>query len=141
MGCPRENGTFGEFGCLGCGRRNRFRFYRVRKAVPAGKVISIEKNPEALKILYQNRVHFGISNMDIIEGTAPEVFEGLERPTHVFIGGAGRALSAILEKICRYGAGIPDTDHLCDFGNNDGGLQAGGFCEGPAAQGDCDCSH
>lgn len=104
-------------------------------------MISIEKNPEALKILYQNRVHFGISNMDIIEGTAPEVFEGLERPTHVFIGGAGRALSAILEKICRYGAGIPDTDHLCDFGNNDGGLQAGGFCEGPAAQGDCDCSH
>lgn len=54
---------------------------------PAGKVISIEKNPEALKILYQNRAHFGISNMDIIEGTAPEVFEGLERPTHVFIGG------------------------------------------------------
>lgn len=37
MGCPRENGTFGEFGCLGCGRRNRFRFYRVRKAVPGGK--------------------------------------------------------------------------------------------------------
>lgn len=73
---------------------------------PAGKVISIEKNPEALKILYQNREHFGISNMDIIEGTAPEVFEGLERPTHVFIGGAGRALSAILEKICRYGADI-----------------------------------
>ena len=73
---------------------------------PAGKVIAIEKNPEALKILYQNREHLRAANMEIIEGTAPEALEGLQRPTHVFVGGAGRALSGILEKICRYGAGI-----------------------------------
>ena len=73
---------------------------------PAGKVIAIEKNPEALKILYQNREHLRAANMDIIEGTAPEAFEGLPRPTHVFVGGAGRGLSGILEKICSYGAGI-----------------------------------
>lgn len=72
----------------------------------AGKVIAIEKNPEALKILYQNREHLRAANMDIIEGTAPEAFEGLPRPTHVFVGGAGRGLSGILEKICSYGAGI-----------------------------------
>lgn len=73
---------------------------------PAGKVIAIEKNPEALKILYQNREHLRAANMEIIEGTAPEALEGLQRPTHVFVGGAGRALSGILEKICSYGAGI-----------------------------------
>lgn len=73
---------------------------------PAGKVIAIEKNPEALKILYQNREHLRAANMEIIEGTAPEALEGLQRPTHVFVGGAGRALSGIMEKICRYGAGI-----------------------------------
>ena len=73
---------------------------------PAGKVIAIEKNPEALKILYQNREHLRAGNMEIIEGIAPEAFEGLQRPTHVFVGGAGRDLSGILEKICRYGAGI-----------------------------------
>lgn len=73
---------------------------------PAGKVIAIEKNPEALKILYQNREHLRAANMEIIEGTAPEAFEGLQRPTHVFVGGAGRALPGILEKICQYGAGI-----------------------------------
>ncbi len=73
---------------------------------PVGKVIAIEKNPEALKILYQNKEHLRAANMEIIEGTAPEALEGLQRPTHVFVGGAGRALSGILEKICRYGAGI-----------------------------------
>ena len=44
--------------------------------------------------------------MEIIEGAAPAAFKGLERPSHVFIGGSGGALAEILKEICRYGAGI-----------------------------------
>lgn len=73
---------------------------------PSGKVISIEKNQRALEVLYENRERLTQRNMEIIEGTAPEAFEGLLRPSHVFIGGAGGALREILERICQYGAGI-----------------------------------
>lgn len=35
----------------------------------------------------------------IIEGNAPEVLEGLEMPTHVFIGGSSGNLRQIIEKV------------------------------------------
>ena len=35
--------------------------------------------------------------MEIIRGTAPEACNGLEEPTHVFIGGSGGHLMEILE--------------------------------------------
>lgn len=72
----------------------------------SGKVIAIEKNPRALEVLYQNREKLAPENMEIIEGTAPEALKGLEKPSHVFVGGAGGALEGVLEEICRYGTGI-----------------------------------
>ncbi len=73
---------------------------------PSGKVIAIEKNPRALEVLRQNQAYLAPVNMEIIEGAAPAAFKGLERPSHVFIGGSGGALAEILKEICRYGAGI-----------------------------------
>ncbi|MFR1762433.1 precorrin-6Y C5,15-methyltransferase (decarboxylating) subunit CbiT, partial [Frisingicoccus sp.] len=73
---------------------------------PLGKVIAVEKNPKALEILYENRKQLASDNMEIIEGAAPEALEGLERPTHVFVGGAGRALKGILKALCQKGPGI-----------------------------------
>ena len=73
---------------------------------PMGKVIAVEKNPRALEVLYENQKQLASDNMEIIEGAAPEVLEGLERPTHVFIGGAGRALKDILKVLCKKGPGI-----------------------------------
>ncbi|MCR1917801.1 precorrin-6y C5,15-methyltransferase (decarboxylating) subunit CbiE [Frisingicoccus caecimuris] len=73
---------------------------------PMGKVIAVEKNPRALEVLYENQKQLASDNMEIIEGAAPEVLEGLERPTHVFVGGAGRALKDILKVLCKKGPGI-----------------------------------
>lgn len=73
---------------------------------PLGKVIAVEKNPRALEILYENKKQMASDNMKIIEGAAPEALEGLERPTHVFVGGAGRALKGILKALCQKGPGI-----------------------------------
>ncbi|MBR2389680.1 MAG: bifunctional cobalt-precorrin-7 (C(5))-methyltransferase/cobalt-precorrin-6B (C(15))-methyltransferase, partial [Mogibacterium sp.] len=44
----------------------------------------------------QNAVKFGLSNIEIVQGTAPEALEGLEPPTHAFIGGSSGELKEIL---------------------------------------------
>lgn len=61
------------------------------------KVYAIEKKEEAVALLAQNKEKFQVANMEIIRGTAPEAFNGLEEPTHVFIGGSGGHLMEILE--------------------------------------------
>lgn len=61
------------------------------------KVYAIEKKEEAVALLAQNKEKFQVSNMEIIRGTAPEALNGLEEPTHVFIGGSGGHLMEILE--------------------------------------------
>ena len=52
------------------------------------KVYAIEKNPEAVELLYENCKKFALTNVKIIAGTAPEALEDLPAPTHVFIGGS-----------------------------------------------------
>lgn len=61
------------------------------------KVYAIEKKEEALALLAQNKEKFQVANMEIIRGMAPEACNGLEEPTHVFIGGSGGHLMEILE--------------------------------------------
>ena len=63
------------------------------------KVYAIEKNPEGVELIRQNRKKFRVDGIRIIEGNAPEVLEGLEMPTHVFIGGSSGNLRQIIEKV------------------------------------------
>lgn len=67
-----------------------------------GKVYAIERSREALSLIEQNRDRFGVNNLFIVEGEAPEALEGLTPPTHVFVGGSGgrmeQILRAVLEK-------------------------------------------
>nr|WP_051527069.1 precorrin-6y C5,15-methyltransferase (decarboxylating) subunit CbiE [[Eubacterium] cellulosolvens] len=62
----------------------------------SGCVFSIEKKAAAVELLRKNRRHFGASNMEIIEGTAPGALEDLPAPTHAFIGGSSGELRDIL---------------------------------------------
>ncbi len=62
---------------------------------PEGRVYAIEKKPEAAEVIRQNRKRFGVPNLEIIEGTAPEALSGLEAPTHAFIGGSSGNLKEI----------------------------------------------
>lgn len=67
-----------------------------------GKVYAIEKKPEAVSLIEKNRQKFAADNLQIIEGYAPEAMEGLEAPTHAFIGGSSgnmrEIINVLLEK-------------------------------------------
>ena len=60
------------------------------------RVYAVEKKPEAVDLLRQNRIKFRADGICIIEGTAPEALNGLEPPTHVFVGGSSGNLREIL---------------------------------------------
>ena len=54
---------------------------------PKGKVYAIEKKPEACGLIRENVAAFGLKNVEVIEGSAPEALDSLPVPTHAFIGG------------------------------------------------------
>ncbi len=66
-----------------------------------GKVYAIEWKEDAWKIVAENRKKFGVSNLEIIPGRAPEVLRDLPAPTHAFVGGSGGSLKAILRTLVR----------------------------------------
>lgn len=63
----------------------------------ARRVYAIEKKPEAVDLLRQNREEFCAYNMRIVEGEAPAALQGLETPDVVFIGGSSGRICVILE--------------------------------------------
>lgn len=63
------------------------------------RVYAVEKNPEAVKLLLRNREKFGLSNLEIVEGTAPEATKELPAPSHVFIGGSGGKMKQMVEAV------------------------------------------
>lgn len=68
---------------------------------PDGVVYAVEKNREAAALIGQNKRKFGVSNLEVREGLAPEALEDLPAPTHAFIGGSSGNLEAILELLLK----------------------------------------
>lgn len=64
-----------------------------------GQVYAIEKNEEAVQLLYENKCKFAVDNLEITEGLAPDAMEELPAPTHAFIGGSSGNLHSIVEQI------------------------------------------
>lgn len=64
-----------------------------------GRVYAIEKKPEAVQLLYENKKKFRADHLEILEGSAPEALEELPAPTHAFIGGSSGNMEEILECI------------------------------------------
>ncbi len=75
-------------------------------AARQGIVYAVEKNEEALSLLRENKATFGVSNLRVIAGTAPEVLSGLPAPDCVFVGGSSGALRPILEQALAKNAGV-----------------------------------
>ncbi len=65
----------------------------------AGSVYAIEKKPEALKLVEENKYKTASANLHIIAGEAPEAMEQLPVPTHAFIGGSSGKLEEILKRL------------------------------------------
>ncbi|MBT9775277.1 precorrin-6A reductase [Clostridium sp. MCC353] len=61
-----------------------------------GMVYAVEKKPLAAELIGKNRDKFRITNLEIIEGTAPEAISDLPAPTHAFIGGSSGNLKEIV---------------------------------------------
>ena len=68
---------------------------------PEIRVYAVEKKPEGIDLIRENKIKFRTDNLEIIEGTAPEVLDNLEIPTHVFIGGSSGNLKEILKCVRR----------------------------------------
>ena len=62
-----------------------------------GTVYAVERKPEAVALLRENRTKLGGYNVKIIEGFAPEALEDLPAPDCVFVGGSGGRMREILE--------------------------------------------
>lgn len=63
------------------------------------RVYAVEKNPEAVSLICQNRKKFRTDGIRVVSGKAPEALEDLEAPTHVFIGGSSGNLKEILRTV------------------------------------------
>lgn len=60
-----------------------------------GRVYAVESREEAVALLEQNRLRFGVHNMNVIAGAAPEALGGLPVPDAAFIGGSRGGLAGI----------------------------------------------
>ena len=61
-----------------------------------GLVYAVERKPEAVALLHENRAKLGGYNVHIVEGAAPDALEALPAPDCVFVGGSGGAMRRIL---------------------------------------------
>ena len=64
-----------------------------------GEVFAIERKDTAVELLRENTRRFGLHNMTIVPGLAPDACCDLPAPTHVFIGGSAGNMRQILEGI------------------------------------------
>ena len=70
-------------------------------ACPRGRVFAVEKKPEALALIGENRARFGVDNLEVVAGTAPEALEALPAPDRVFLGGTSGNMEEILDAVFR----------------------------------------
>ena len=66
-----------------------------------GRVYAIEMKEKALALTRHNAEKFSLSNLEVIAGKAPEVFEELPTPTHAFIGGSSGSMRGIIDSLLK----------------------------------------
>jgi precorrin-6Y C5,15-methyltransferase (decarboxylating) len=66
---------------------------------PGLKIYAIERNDEQVAHIEENKTRFGMGNIAITAGEAPEVLRDLPSPDRVFIGGSGGELSGIIRRV------------------------------------------
>ena len=64
-----------------------------------GVTYAVERNPDALALLRENREKLGGYNIRVVPGLAPDALAALPAPDCVFVGGSGGALQSILQMV------------------------------------------
>ncbi len=62
-----------------------------------GKVYAVEKNKEGIQLINENINIFGVNNIDVIEGVAPEVLCQIGKVDKVILGGTGGNIIGIFD--------------------------------------------
>lgn len=61
-----------------------------------GDVWAVERKAEAVDLVRENARRFGLSNLHVVAGKAPQALEGLPVPDAVFVGGSAGTLAEVL---------------------------------------------
>jgi precorrin-6Y C5,15-methyltransferase (decarboxylating) len=84
-----------------------------------GQVYAVERDVENVAYIRQNAARFGVLNVSVVSGCAPQVLAELPRPSAAFIGGTGGAMEPILRHIggvarpgCRVVANLATLENL-----------------------------
>ena len=67
--------------------------------LPGGQIMAVEQDPERAAQIRANRAKFGVTNLEVVCGHAPECLANLPAPQRVFLGGGGRDLPEILPEV------------------------------------------
>jgi precorrin-6Y C5,15-methyltransferase (decarboxylating) len=67
--------------------------------ITRGKIFAIDRHPDRIKQIQTNVINFGIRNVEVIQASLPDELENLPSPDRVFIGGGGKRIPAIIEKV------------------------------------------
>jgi cobalt-precorrin-6B (C15)-methyltransferase len=82
---------------------------------PQGKVIAVERDEEVVGLIRRNCDRFGVTNVEVLEGTAPECLSSIsDLPQRVCIEGS-RYIKDILKQIWQY---LPDTGRVVATADN-----------------------
>ncbi len=69
---------------------------------PKGKIIAVERDEDVAKLIKRNSDRFGVSNIEIVEGNAPDCIKDLPmKPDRVCIEG-GKVIKEILSEVWKY---------------------------------------
>lgn len=66
-----------------------------------GRVYAVECDEEALGLIRRNAEQFGVWNLNVVEGKAPEALADLPAPDRAFIGGSGGSLAEIMRLLAK----------------------------------------
>ena len=68
---------------------------------PGALVFAVEQHPDRLACIDANRKRFGVPNLRIVAGRAPDVLATLPNPERIFIGGSDGELSILIDHCWR----------------------------------------
>lgn len=88
---PKDNSVIWDIGA-GTGSIS----IEIARLCPNSKIFAVEKNDEAIDLIYQNMEKFNTPNIEIIKGDAPKSLYSLEKPDTIMVGGGGDELFDIL---------------------------------------------
>lgn len=69
---------------------------------PQGRIYAIERDEEVASLIRRNCDRFGVTNVEVIEGSAPECLANLNHPPHRVCIEGGRSIKAILKEVWQH---------------------------------------